>query len=249
MKSLSSLHSLSSLSIKALALTLICMLAPALTISAAAPENSGDETLAAASELDVLVPGIASMSISPVIVTAADLVTKVYGAIDLPESGCPALTSRETTKKAVKALKVRPEIDETGVWFESEDGYRVNYSGMTPEVAAVAQFDKDTLSSFGYFFIFPYAAGHREDANRDQCAFCSSLLQEMYDMGSIAGMPADTEATSESLFSALGNYEGNDINMKLSEQTQPDASGRFLLVLQIIPNADNTFDSVMALSE
>lgn len=253
MKSISALRAISPLSIKALALVLIALIVPAISTPAHAsetPENPGQEeqALMAASQLDILTPGIASMAVSPIIVTAADLVTKVYGTLDLPESGNGTLSRKETAEKGVKALKVRPEIDETGIWFESTDGYRVNYSGMTPDVSAVAQFDKDSLSSFSYFFIFPYASGCREDANRNQCAFCSSLLQEMYDMNSIAGMAAD-EGEDPSLFSALGSYDGNSINVTLREQTQPDASGRFLLILEVTPNAGNPYDSVMALSK
>ncbi len=193
---------------------------------------------------DMLVSHLTKASVSPVIVTAADLVTKVYGALPL------TCTKEETVANAGKQLNLVPEADENDLWLDSDAGYTVSYSGMTPHVSAVAQFDDDTLSNFGYFFIFPYNAGCREEANRDQCAFCSSLLQEMYDMGSIVGVPVDEEdVTPDPLFSALGSYDGNHINVSLREQTQPDASGRFLLVLEVTPNAYNLYDAVMAMQK
>lgn len=202
---------------------------------------SGSATNAEAAA-DVLLTKIASGA-SPVIVTAADLVTKVYGALDVNGS------KAETIKHAGKHLHMLPEEEENNLWLDSDKGYCVCYSGMTPQVSAVAQFDEEgeNINSFGYFFMFPYSAGCREEANRNQCAFCSSLLQEMYDMGSIVGIPVDEEdAVSEDLFSALGSYEGHHINVALREQTQPDASGRFLLVLEITPNVYNLYDAVVA---
>lgn len=197
---------------------------------------------------DILTSRVAYAA-SPVIVTAADLVTKVYGAIDLPalSSDSKALSQKETVAKAGKMLKLRPVVEDNNVWLDSDAGYLVSYSGMTPQVSAVAQFDDDSLSGFSYFFIFPYAVGGRDEANRNQCAFCGSLLQEMYDMGSIVGVPVDEEIQDpDPLFTALGSYEGNHINVSLREQTQPDASGRFLLVLEVTPNVYNLYDAVMA---
>lgn len=192
---------------------------------------------------DLIVSHVATATASPIIVTAADLVTKIYGGLPM------TCTKEETMLNAGKQLHLLPEADENDLWLDSDAGYSVSYSGMTPQVSAVAQFDKDSLSNFGYFFIFPYSQDCREEANREQCAFCSSLLQEMYDMGSILGMTEDEGTENETLFSALGNYEGNQINVSLREQTQPDASGRFLLVLEVTPGSGNPYDGVMAMSK
>lgn len=190
---------------------------------------------------DMLVSNIATASASPIIVTAADLVTKVYGALPL------TTTKEETIQNSCKQLNLLPESDENELWLDSDTGYCVSYSGMTPQVSAVAQFDDNALSSFGYFFIFPYTTECREEANRSQCAFCSSLLQEMYDMGSIVGIPVDEDMAPDPLFSALGSYDGHHINVSLREQTLSEDSGRFLLVLEVTPNAYNLYDAVMAM--
>ncbi|MDE5881299.1 MAG: hypothetical protein K2H60_06170 [Muribaculaceae bacterium] len=189
---------------------------------------------------DMLVTNLATATASPVIVTAADLVTKVYGALPLTDS------KEETIQNSCKQLNLLPESDENELWLDSDTGYCVSYSGMTPQVSAVAQFDDNALSSFGYFFIFPYTTDCREEANRSQCAFCSSLLQEMYDMGSIVGVPVDEDTTSD-LFSALGSYDGHHINVSLREQSLSEGAGRFLLVLEVTPNTYNLYDSVMAM--
>lgn len=200
---------------------------------------------------DVLVSRMSSMMASPVIVTAADLVTKIYGAIDIPSVGYdkeyPVISQKQEILKEGKALHLHPEEDETGMWLDSTAGYRVSFSGMAPDVSAVAQFDNDDLSSFGYFFMFPYSAGQRDAANRSQCEFCGALLQEMFDMGSIVGVPVDDDAIADPLFTALGSYDGNHINVSLREQRKPDASGRFLLVLEVTPDVYNLYDSVMAM--
>lgn len=198
---------------------------------------------------DVIVSGLSTAGASPIIVTAADLVTKVYGALE------PTATMEETMAYAGAKLKMMPEKEDENLWLDSDKGYVVSYSGMTPEVSAVAQFDDDSLSSFGYFFIFPYNATNRDEANRHQCSFCSSLLQEMYDMGSIVGMPvmenANTSAdeadeADDSLFDVLASYEGNNINMSLKEESLDNATGRFLLIVEVTPANPNPYDSVMA---
>lgn len=213
----------------------------------ASASESNSSAVGYESPKDMITSRLAAHAASPVIVTAADLVTKVYGVIE------PVANMDETVNHTAKAINLIPEVDGTDLWLDSDKGYQVSYSGMTPEVSAVAQFDDNTLSSFGYFFIFPYAADGRDEANRCQCNFCTSLLQEMYDMGSIVGMPveetagsADNASDSESLFNVLASYEGNNINLSLKELTQDDASGRFLLVVEVTPGLSNPYDSVMA---
>lgn len=173
-----------------------------------------------------------------VIVTAADLVSKVYGVIDLPQS------VKEATQDIEKHMNISPDADETGLWLDTDGGYRISYSGMTPEVAAVAQFEDGNLSRFGYFFFFPYQGACRDDANRAQCAFCSSLLQEMYDMGLVSGRADDND---DSLFEVIGDYEGNMFNMMLKEQTADGRDGgRFLVIISVTPGAFTAADDFVA---
>ncbi len=224
--------------------------APAATLEAGNSQDDLNALINAAAGDDVLISKVSSMMSAPVIVTAADLVTKIYGAIDIPSATSDKnVSQKEQILKAGRAMRLNPEEDETGVWLESAAGYRVSYDGMTPDVSAVAEFDDDHLSSFGYFFFFPYAAGQRDKANLSQCAFCGSLLQEMYDMGSIVGVPADEDGIEDPLFTALGSYDGNHINVSLREQRKPDASGRFLLVVEVTPDVYNLYDSVMAMEK
>ncbi len=202
---------------------------------AEAPEPSSYD-MATAASFGAITSSAAS---SAVIVTAADLVSKVYGVLDLPQ------TVAETKKGVEKCMKMEPDADETGLWLDTDSGYKLSYSGMTPEVAAVAQFeDDDTISQFGYFFFFPYNSADRDDANRAQCAFCSSLLQEMNDMGVVSGT---TEDNDDSLFEVVGAYEGNMVNMMLKEQTANGRDGgRFLLILSVTPNAYTEADDLVA---
>lgn len=107
-----------------------------------------------------------------VTVTAVDMVTKVYGVFD------PSLTLKQTRKAVKKNLKINPSVEKNDLWLESDDGYVVNYSGMTPDVSAVAQYDEnDSIVGFCYFFKFPYTSTTRCEVNREQCAFSSSLLE------------------------------------------------------------------------
>lgn len=229
-------------SLAAIVAFMMLLFAGALNASASeatsASEANGSETQG----VDHLSSGLLSGIHTPVIVTAADLMTKVYGAIEISDS------KEETIAHASKQFNMIPEADNNDLWMDSDRGYAVCYSGMSPEVSAVAQYDDNKLRSFGYFFIFPYTSGCREEANQNQCSFCSCLLQEMYDMGSITGVPVDDEmdTTPDPLFEALGSYDGNHINVTLRELTQPDDSGRFLLVLEVTPNVYNLYDDVMA---
>ena len=224
---------------------LLSLLVASFTFSANANEMSAAEPSAdmtpvsMASAVDVAsAASFASASVSPVVVTAADLITKVYGLIEHP-------VSIESTKDQVdNKLKYSSDADETGLWLDSDSGYALSYSGMTPEVAAMAQFDESNVSNFGYFFFFPYAVGDRDRANREQCAFCGALLQEMYDMGMAAGV---TEDNDDSLFEVLGSYEGNMVNVMLKEQQVADkGAGRFLLILSVTPNSFTAADDLVA---
>lgn len=185
---------------------------------------------------------------APVKVTARDLVTKVFGVAD------HNLSSAALKTQTSKVLDITPVEDEGNLWLDPTDGYAISYYGMVPQVSAVAMFDSEDgeLSNFSYFFLFPYAAGSRENANYEQCAFCTSLLQEMEDLG----MDMGTQQSDNALFQAVGNYGESLVNLRLVEQ-QGDASyvmdpdmassnGKYIIVLDIEPNAYNEADSWMA---
>lgn len=181
----------------------------------------------------------------PVKVTARDLVTKVFGVAD------HNLSSEELKAQTKKSLDIIPVEDEGNLWLDPTDGYAVSYYGMVPQVSAVAIYDASNgeLSNFSYFFLFPYASGERENASYEQCAFCTSLLQEMDDMG----MDMGTRADSEALFQAVGNYGENLVNLRLVEQQGDDTyiidpdmasgEGKYVLVLDVEPNAYTQSDT------
>lgn len=186
---------------------------------------------------------------TPVKVTAKDLVTKVFGVAD------SNLNGSDLKKSVAKSLSVTPQEDEGGLWLDPTDGYAVSYYGMVPQVSAVAMYDgddSDHLAYFSYFFLFPYANGSRDNANYEQCAFCTTLLQEMEDIGMDMGGATPTDA----LFEAIGNYGENTVNIRLVEQNSnsttvvdPDhasGDGRYIIVLNVEPGAYNEADHWMA---
>lgn len=186
---------------------------------------------------------------TPVKVTAKDLVTKVFGVAD------SNLSSPDLKKSVAKTLSVTPQEDEGGLWLDPTDGYAVSYYGMVPQVSAVAMYDEEDsehLAYFSYFFLFPYSNGSRENANYEQCAFCTSLLQEMEDIG----MDMGGDSSSDALFEAVGNYGENNVNIRLVEQNSdstyvvdPDhasGDGRYIVVLNVEPGAYNEADHWMA---
>lgn len=192
---------------------------------------------------------LVAKKVTPVKVTAKDLVTKVFGVADAN------LNSPDLKKSVSKSLSVTPQEDEGGLWLDPTDGYAVSYYGMVPQVSAVAMYDdedSDHLAYFSYFFLFPYDNGTRENANYEQCAFCTSLLQEMEDIGMDMGGATFTDA----LFEAAGNYGENTVNLRLVEQqgdgsyvADPDyatGDGRYILVLNVEPGANNEADHWMA---
>ena len=185
---------------------------------------------------------------APVKVTARDLITKVFGVAD------HRLSSDELKSQTAKSLDITPVEDEGNLWLDPTDGYAVSYYGMVPQVSAVAVYDNTDgdISNFSYFFLFPYVQGARDNANYEQCAFCTSLLQEMDDMG----MDMGTRTDSEALFQAVGNYGQNLVILRLVEQqadatyvtdpTLASGAGKYILTLEIEPDAYTEADSWMA---
>lgn len=174
---------------------------------------------------------------SPLSLTAEDMVTKVYGVLDtrLSKDECIAGTRQR--------LSLEPDDDESALWLESTDGYRIDYYGMRPDVAALARFDNNRVCDFCYFFLFPYvdnddadsvanvgmSAGAADD-NPQRTEFCGSMLQEMHD----CGMDLGTNVLSDDLFEVVGGYKGNFIDMRLIDDP---AASRYVLILAIEPDA------------
>lgn len=164
----------------------------------------------------------------PVEVTARYFITKVYGVLDR------RLTKQEMLDASRKAIKLIPEEDEYGLWLESSDGYSVSYSGMTPDVSARAAYgDDDHITDYGFFFLFPYDGGGRDQANAEQAQFSGTLLQEMLDMG----LAMDVDPLSDALFEVSGDYQQDLVDVRLIEEhNTDDGSGRFILILTVNPD-------------
>lgn len=195
--------------------------------------------------------------VMPLNLTARDFITKVYGFVEDE-------TTREGTVKASGRLcGLVPQEDEFGLWLNPECGYAVSYYGMTPDVEAMARFEKERLSNYGFFFLFPYKEGMREDANRRQSEFTGCLLQELHDLGLVVSLNEATDA----IFDAVSDYEGNFVDLRLIEEVvspdgseypdkmsakceasamTPESKGRFILILNVEPGGFTVSDNLAA---
>lgn len=169
--------------------------------------------------------------------TAEDLVTKVYGVVDND-------LSQEQVIECIDMLHLSPSIDDSRLWLDSTEGYRVTYCGMTPEVSAYATFEENAVSNYSFFFMFPYNSSiNKESANGSQCEFCSTLLHELSALG--ADMRADD--SSDVLFSAAGSYGTSNLNVSLVDDDIADNSGQYILILEVEPNAFTAADELPAI--
>lgn len=170
-------------------------------------------------------------------VTAPDMVKKIYGIVD------PEVDKKTLMAETGRTLGIMPVEDSMGIWMESSDGYGLNYYGMCPEVTAVARYENDNVSDFGYFFLFPYERGDKKSANARQSEFCGSLLQEMED----TGMNMWADAATSQLFEAMGEYGGSFVDVKLIDEPGEGAAGRYILILSVEPQGFTAMDTVAAL--
>lgn len=201
-------------------------------------ESEGIETVAVTASVNMAAIDSISRSESvirrgmPENITAEDFITKVYGVFS------PETTKDELCEDCRKVLNLMPAEDEMGLWLESADGYQLSYYGQTiPDVSAMATIDKGSVKDFGFFFLFPYTADTRENMNRRQADFCGSLLQEMQDLGVILAASTTTDA----LFDVSGEYEGNSLEMRLIDESLPEAgNGRYILYLTVAPGPTAT---------
>lgn len=180
------------------------------------------------------------MVLLPVPVTAEDMMTKLYGVVD------PGVSKDECVRQSRERLRLTPQEDSGALWLESATGYGVNYYGMFPDVSAMVRYGDDnggvSVSDYGYFFLFPYTQSSRQDAIRDQADFCGSLLQEMADMG----LAMDLNTASDDLFEAVGDYNGNFVDIRLLDEKGVANGGRYILILSIEPGAFTPVDNIMA---
>lgn len=168
--------------------------------------------------------------------TAEDMVSKLYGVIDA------SVSKKECVRQSKELLHLTPEDDNDALWLETATGFGVDYYGMNPDVSAMARFGNDQVSDFGYFFLFPYTASTKADSVREQADFCSSLLQEMMDMG----LPMDLNTATDDLFEAVGDYNGSLVDVRLLDEAGNGQGGRYILILSIEPNAFTPADDILA---
>lgn len=171
-------------------------------------------------------------------VTAEDFVTKVYALFSADNS------KNELCEDCKNMLSMIPSEDNMALWLDSADGYVLSYYGQTiPSVSALATIDNDSVANFGYFFLFPYDDLNHEEMNRRQALFCGCLLQEMQDLGASMGV----NTLSDALFEASGDYNGNFVDFRLTEENTNGNTGRYVLYLSVEPHAFTATDALAAL--
>ncbi len=199
---------------------------PRLALLLAALFGCFSSTFAADRQQDPCAPSPEGIQVS-----LEDMLTKVYALI-------PADYNVNAVNAAADSLGYVLTADEGGLWLDSADGYRLSYSGVSPEVSARAEYNGDRLEGFTYYFLFPYDCDNtRRLANLDQCQFCGSMLQEMADMG----MEMGADAGSDALVDAFGTYGDSQVEVTLLEE--PD---RYTLILSVTPGAFTPADNLLA---
>ena len=175
----------------------------------------------------------------PVKVSAADLVGKVYCVAD------PALGRESCLKQVENNFSGTPVSEDGAEWMSESEGFIINYHGQSPEAEAMARYDHDTVAGYGYIFYFPYKSTQRERANKEQCRFCSELLDDLCALGAMMG----ADPLTENLFDVSGVLKGGDVQLTLTEDVDPgvqdtelqagaenpNQSGRFILVMSVVP--------------
>ncbi|MDE6410572.1 MAG: hypothetical protein K2K81_10090 [Muribaculaceae bacterium] len=165
-------------------------------------------------------------------VSGHDLITKAYGMI-------PAVNSRRgTIELSEEVMNITPTAEENNLWLDSTDGYAINYNGMTPDVSALVRLENDSISDYGFFFLFPYSDIDKKYATADQADFSKTMLQEFEDMGLDLGANPYTN----DLFEVTGDYTDNFVAMRLIDDPEGE---RYILMLSVEPNAFGENDSLV----
>lgn len=176
---------------------------------------------------------------TPLQLTAMDMVTKAFGLLD------PSMGEKEAVETMSREWNVTPQNDSTGWWMDASDGYSIDYYGMNPEVCAVANMGDSAIVNYTYFFLFPYTEECREEAVRNQSAFCGCLLQEMHDFGLLVGVPDSTDA----IFECVGSYGGHHIDVRLTDDPktgEEGGKGCFVVAVAVTPAVYNVNDYILA---
>lgn len=217
---------------------LIAVIAPLFSASYAMASSVPAAITVEATVADTLrpLPGEPLTIPMPIELTAKDFVTKIYGVLD------PTANAEEISRKSTELMNLTPSADRFGLWLETSDGYAIDYYGMTPDVSAMARFDSGDVSDFGFFFLFPYEAADKNDANKRQSEFCGAMLQEMHDIGVILGV----DGCNETLFDVIGEYDGNLVEVRLIDEEKSGGDGRFVLMLSVEPGAFTATDRISA---
>lgn len=164
-------------------------------------------------------------------VSGEDLLTKAYGKISSVNSREGAIAETEDL------IKLVPSEEEDILWLDSSAGYNVEYKGMTPDVSALVRLENDSISDYGFFFLFPYSDLQKNDANNEQKEFSLAMLQDFEKLGADMGANAYTS----DLFEVNGDYSHNYLAMRLIDDTEGE---RYILFLSVEPNAITDADKV-----
>lgn len=164
-------------------------------------------------------------------VSGHDLITKAYGMI-------PAVNSREATIDLSEAvMNLTPSEEEENLWLDTSDGYSISYNGMTPDVSALVRLQNDSISDYGFFFLFPYSKEDKQCATAEQVDFSKTMLQEFQDLGLDLGANPYTQ----DLFEVNGDYTDNFIALRLIDDSEGE---RYILMLSVEPNAMSEADRI-----
>lgn len=166
-------------------------------------------------------------------VNGHDLLTKAYGTIN-------SINSREgAVEMAEEMMNITPVQESNRLWLDTADGYNITYNGMTPDVAAAVHLVNDSISDYGFFFMFPYSDGEKDriEATNRQVAFSTSMLQEFEDMG----MDLGANAYTKDLFEVSSDYSDNYVALRLIDDEEGE---RYILFLCVEPNALSAVDRV-----
>ena len=212
-------------------------------LSAATVVNASDATLSemsAAEIISILPPSsltagekVSGEGSEAIQVSGHDLLTKAYGTIN-------SINSREgAMEMSQEVMSITPSEESNRLWLDSADGYNIEYNGMTPDVAAMIRLENDSISDYGFFFMFPYSDSDkgRLDATNRQVAFSTTMLQEFEDMG----MDLGANAYTNDLFEVSSDYSDSFVALRLIDDQEGE---RYILLLSVEPNGISEADRV-----
>lgn len=160
----------------------------------------------------------------PLTVNAHDMIHKIFGIMDAAGSRADSL------QRAALALSLYPVLEDSLLWLDSADGYRLSYSGMTPDVAAYARVAPDnSIDGYCYFFIFPHDSVPPVKVIPQEAQFAGTLLQELADMGLNPGADANTDF----LFDVYADTPGKTVNVRLADCTLSESDSRYALMFAV----------------